>query len=122
VTCPSPRRRLGQRFLLLSALAFMGAGCDRAEPTESAVPADVPSAADPGLLAVLDPASRDLLTVIAPEESIEATIQTTDPKGVGAAARARGLTVQAVAIDSVLVDGPINPVLDFAEAAREEER
>jgi hypothetical protein len=116
VTCPSPRRRLGRLFLLISALAFIGAGCDRAGPTESAVPADVPSAADPGLLAVLDPASRDLLTVIEPEESIEATIQTTDPKGVGAAARARGLMVQDVAIESVVVDGPINPVLDFAAA------
>jgi hypothetical protein len=116
VTSPSPRRRLGRPLLLLSALAFIGAGCDRADPTQSTVPTDVPSAGGPGLLSVLDPASRDLLTVIEPEESIEATIQTGDPKGVGAAARARGLTVQDVGVDSVVVDGPINPVLDLAAA------
>jgi hypothetical protein len=104
---------------LLACLALLAAGCGGAIPVPTAVPSG-PDAA-PGLSAdvapdvdaFLDPGSRDLLTVIDPEESVEAEIHTPDPTGVAAGARSRGFTVLDVAVDHVLVLGSVQPILQL---------
>ena len=102
---------------LVAVVLLLAAGCDRAAPgggsppvSESTAPAGIDVA---GLDAVLDPASRDLLTVVDPEESLEAEIRTVDTTGVAAAARSRGFTVLDVASDHVLVLGLVRPILQL---------
>jgi hypothetical protein len=124
VISPLPRRSIGGRAVLLPVilavtLALVAGGCDRAAPDESRPLADpaeptanVPVAADIG--ALLDPASRDLLTTIDPTETIVATLTTPDVEAVAAAARSRGLTAEVVAQDILVVDGPLEPVIAFA--------
>jgi hypothetical protein len=124
VISPLARRSIGGRAVLLPVilavtLALVAGGCDRAAPDESRPLADpaeptanVPVAADIG--ALLDPASRDLLTTIDPTETIVATLTTPDVEAVAAAARSRGLTAEVVAQDILVVDGPLEPVIAFA--------
>ena len=106
---------------LAIGLVLVAAGCDGASggnttpPSGGSPHADAPTVA-PGLDAaaidaVLDPASRDLLTVVEPEESIEAEIHTSDTTEVAAAARSRGFTVEDVGVDYVRVLGPVRPIL-----------
>jgi hypothetical protein len=124
VISPLPRRSICGRVVLLPVtlavtLALLAGACDRAAPDENRPPADPaeptangPVAADIG--ALLDPASRDLLTTIDPVEAIVATLTTPDVEAVAAAARSRGLTAEVVANDILVVDGPLEPVLAFA--------
>jgi hypothetical protein len=106
-----------RRLALATVLLVLAAGCDRAAPSGTLLPVEEPTAsAGPeavGIDAVLDPASRDLLTVVDPEESLEAEIRTVDTTGVAAAARSRGFTVLDVALDHVLVLGPVRPILEL---------
>ena len=62
---------------------------------------------------ILEPAERDLLTVVGPEEWIEATVDVADSKQAAALATAGGLTVELVNRGTVLVTGPRNDVLAF---------
>jgi hypothetical protein len=110
------------RLLSLAVgLVVLCVGCDSALPDGS--PHDnVPTAAarvDPADIdAVLDAASRDLLTVVEPGESVEAEIHTPDRTGVAAAARSRGFTVLDIAPDHVLVLGPVQPMLQLIADVR----
>jgi hypothetical protein len=105
---------------LVACLALLAAGCGRAVPATTGVPtgtdaaANLPAVAAVGVDALLDPASRDLLTTIDPAESIVATLTTPNVEAVAAAGRDRGLTAQVVANDMVVVDGPLAPVLELA--------
>ena len=102
---------------LVAVVLVLAAGCDRIAPSSAPVPAEETTAsAGPdavGLEAVLDASSRDLLTVVDPEESLEAEIHAPDLTGVAAAARSRGFTVLDVALDHVLVLGPVRPILQL---------
>ena len=104
---------------LLAALALVG-GCDRTAPAATADPVGTMAAtgitadAVVGIDPLLDPASRDLLATIDPNEAIVATITASQPGAVATAARARGLTAEVVSNDMVVVDGPLDSVLDFA--------
>lgn len=77
-----------------------------------------PAAAEAAIAEVLDPGSRELLGMIAPEETIEATIDLANPRAAAAAATAAGLSGQLVSIETVLVSGPRNDVVVFAAGAR----
>jgi hypothetical protein len=109
----------GRALSLLATLVLIAAACDRAAPDGSRTPAipseptiNAPVAVD--IARLLDPASRDLLTTIEPAEAIVATITTNDVEAVAAAARGRGLTAQVISIETVVVDGPLEPVVAFA--------
>jgi hypothetical protein len=109
----SNRRRWMLRILTIGIGGVLILGCDRATPNEDR-PSSAPAAAMDSLL---DPPSRDLLTVIEPEESIEATIQTDNAIAVVATARGRSLAAQNVATDQVVVRGPVRPVLQLVADA-----
>jgi hypothetical protein len=102
---------------LLAGLVVLSVGCDAAVPSGGPPHGDAPTVTTgldaAGIEAVLDAASRDLLTVVDPQESIEAEIHTPDRTGVAAAARSRGLTVLDIALDHVLVLGPVQPILQL---------
>jgi hypothetical protein len=109
---------------LVLAIAMTGCGSPTPSPAppRSAVPDSVASpeaapdaaAAEARLAAVLDPGSRDLLTWVDPEETIEATLDVADPKQVAADATRRGFSAEAFSPESVLVIGRRNDVLVFA--------
>ena len=82
--------------------------------TDPAPVAPDPAAAEAAIAGVLDPDSRELLDQIAPEETIEATIDLANPRAAAAAATAAGLAGQFVSIETVLVSGPRNDVVVFA--------
>jgi hypothetical protein len=67
---------------------------------------------------LLDPTSRDLLTVVEPEEDIEATLTVADASRVVEAATATGLRARVVSDDMAFVAGPIGTVLEFAAEAQ----
>ena len=113
------------RFVLVVAVALVAACGDRPSPTTASP--GVPSSAAPtdgvgpdvaiaeaALEHVLDPDSRDLLVLIDPAETIEATIDVTDPKQIAALATARGLSGMVVSRESMLVVGPRDDVVVFA--------
>src|SRR4051812_28839232 len=122
--------RASRRATVVLGVALVVGGC--AGPV---VPSSIPSAdgasqspAEPAeptirdlaarLAPILDPDSRDLLTVIEPEESIQGMLTGGDASTVAAAAAARGLTASQIASDTALVSGPVLAVLAFALAAR----
>ncbi|HEX2756248.1 MAG TPA: hypothetical protein VHM48_12335 [Candidatus Limnocylindrales bacterium] len=88
------------------------------EASEPAAATPDPAAAEAAIARVLDPGSRDLLALIAPEETIEATIDLADPKRAASAAMAQGLDGQVVSIGTVLVVGPRDDVVGFAAGAQ----
>jgi hypothetical protein len=103
---------------LLAGLVLLAVGCGSVAPTTTTAPnetasaiGDDPAAVDIGPL--LDPGSRDLLAAIDPAESILASLTVQAPEPVAAAARSRALTVQVVANDILVVEGPVKPVLEF---------
>ena len=75
-------------------------------------------AAEAALAAVLKSRSRDLLPLIAADETIEATLEVTEPQRVAALAVGQGLSATAVSAESVLVTGPRNNVVIFAAGVR----
>jgi hypothetical protein len=121
----SDGRRERLRLTRLTTIVAMGvlavSSCGRSDPGPTGSPppsADAAIELPVGIEALLDPASRDLLTVLDPRESIEAAINTGDPKGVAAAARASGLAIEDVSIETAIVDGPLGPVLAFAASVK----
>jgi hypothetical protein len=76
------------------------------------------AAAEAALGGVLQPRSLDLLPLIAAEETIEATLDVTEPKRVAALAIVQGLSATEVSGESVLVTGPRNDVVIFAAGVR----
>jgi hypothetical protein len=117
---PNTRRFRGPLSIeILVGLVMVVIGCGQAGPAPTGV-IDLPSAStdavegtDPALLALLDPAGRDLLTTIDPSESIEATIAVRDSDGVMRAARLAGFEATMYSIDEIMIVGPVRPVLAF---------
>jgi hypothetical protein len=103
----------------LAAAVLLTTGCTASPgPTGSVRPADptpsaAPTAAVGSALADLrlDPASRDLLTLLGAEDPVIAQVQTTQVDALAAAARAVSLRVEAFP-DSVSLSGPLGKVLD----------
>jgi hypothetical protein len=121
--------RDGSRKLAGLVLAITLAACGSGplpalDPSSPVSPSDLgpvapdPSVAEAAIAGVLDPDSRELLALIAPEETIEATIDLANPRAAAAAAAAAGLSGQVVSIETVLVIGPRNDVVVFAAGAR----
>jgi hypothetical protein len=120
--------RDGSRKLAGLVLAFTLAACGSGpmparDPTSPVAPSDAgpvapdPAVAEAAIAGVLDSDSRELLALIAPEETIEATIDLANPRAAAAAATAAGLAGQFVSIETVLVTGPRNDVVVFAAGA-----
>jgi hypothetical protein len=109
--------------LVALPVALLASGCGGPPaPSGSASDATQPDATAALTLAqraaflerVLDPASRDLLTVIEPDEDIEATLTVARAARVADLATSRGLRSQLFAADTVNVSGPVAAVLAFA--------
>jgi hypothetical protein len=118
----SSRRHAASALLAMAALGAGCAGLVPPPPSPPAVDQSVPSAPigpeDPAfvLAPFLTPASRDLLTVVAPEEEIDAVVTTSDPSGVASIARSSGLSVFQVSPDEVMVSGGLRAVLAVVAA------
>jgi hypothetical protein len=116
-------------IVALASVVLLASGCGSSPtPTRESTGPVAASDAEPGgldpavaeatIAGVLDPGSRELLAMIAPEETIEATIDLANPGAAAAAATAAGLSGQLVSIETVLVSGPRNDVVVFAAGAR----
>jgi hypothetical protein len=111
------RRSIATGWLAAAVLLAMGctaspepSGSIRlADPTPAVAPIATVGTALADLR--LDPATRDLLTVLGAEDPVIAQVQTTQVDELAAAARAVSLRVETFP-DSVMLSGPLGSVLD----------